>query len=124
MRVMVTGAAGFIGYHLSQALLDRGDEVIGVDDLNPYYDPRLKRDRLERLSGRNGFRFERIDIADRDALHGTFKGEPIQRVVNLAAQAGVRYSLTDPYTYIRCNLMGHVVVSELCRHLRGFDHLV
>ena len=124
MRIMVTGAAGFIGYHLSQLLLARGDEVVGVDDLNDYYDVKLKRDRLERLTGHNGFSFHQIDISDRDAMHGTFRGEAIQRVVNLAAQAGVRHSLTDPYTYIRSNLMGHVVVSELCRHLKGFDHLV
>ena len=124
MRIMVTGAAGFIGYNLSRALLARGDEVVGVDDLNPYYDPKLKQARLEQLQGRNGFSFHRIDIADREAMHDTFRGEPIQRVVNLAAQAGVRYSLTDPYAYIRSNLLGHVVVSELCRHLPGFDHLV
>ena len=124
MRIMVTGAAGFIGYHSSLALLARGDEVIGVDNLNDYYDPRLKHDRLEQLAGRKGFRFHQIEISDRDAMHGTFRGEPIQRVVNLAAQAGVRHSLTDPYTYIRSNLLGHVVVSEMCRLLNGFDHLV
>ena len=124
MKILVTGAAGFIGYHLSKALLARGDEVVGVDNLNPYYDVKLKRDRLEQLTGRPRFSFVQADIADRDAIHGTFRGEPIQRVVNLAAQAGVRHSLKDPYTYITSNLMGHVVMLELCRHLKGFDHLV
>jgi UDP-glucuronate 4-epimerase len=124
MTVLVTGAAGFIGYHVAQALLARGEAVLGVDNLNDYYDPRLKEARLARLRDRPGFRFVRADIQDRalkDKL-GDLAG--LKRVVHLAAQAGVRYSLTNPFAYLDSNLAGHLVMLELCRHLPGFEHLV
>lgn len=121
MAVLVTGAAGFIGYHTAEALLARGETVIGVDDLNDYYDPRLKRARLERLSGRDGFKFIEGDIAD----ERVFAGLDVDRIVHLAAQAGVRYSLKNPRAYIRANLMGHLNVLELARGLgEGLKHLV
>jgi UDP-glucuronate 4-epimerase len=122
-RVLVTGAAGFIGYHLSQRLLDRGDEVIGIDNLNPYYDPSLKQARLDRLSAHPGFTFVHADIADRHAIEAFFRRERPQRVVNLAAQAGVRYSLTNPHAYIDSNIQGFTNILEGCRH-HGVDHLV
>jgi len=124
MTVLVTGAAGFIGYHVAEALLARGEAVLGVDNLNDYYDPRLKAARLARLKDRRGFRFVRADIHDRalkDKL-GDLAG--VTRAVHLAAQAGVRYSLTNPFAYLDSNLAGHLVILELCRHLPGFEHLV
>ncbi len=125
MVVLVTGAAGFIGYHVCEALLGRGERVVGVDSLNDYYDPALKQARLERLQGRDGFSFHRIDIADRDALFALVDGERrIDRIVHLAAQAGVRHSLEDPYVYIDANVMGELVVLEACRRLPDFTHLV
>jgi UDP-glucuronate 4-epimerase len=123
MRVLVTGAAGFIGYHVAQALLGRGDEVIGLDNLNPYYDPTLKQARLARLSARPGFRFEKIDLADRPAMERLFAGAAIGRVVHLAAQAGVRYSVENPHAYADSNLTGTLHVLEGCRHHR-IEHLV
>jgi UDP-glucuronate 4-epimerase len=125
VSVLVTGAAGFIGYHVAQALLDRGETVIGVDNLNPYYDVRLKRARLARLENAPGFSFFPVDIAERDdvlALTGRHRG--IRRIVHLAAQAGVRHSLVDPYAYVRANVMGHLVVQEAARRLDGLEHLV
>ena len=124
MAIVVTGAAGFIGYHLSTALLERGDEVIGVDNLNAYYDPKLKRARLARLEGRNGFRFVQADISDRDAFARALEGGRVTRMAHLAAQAGVRHSLTHPFDYVQANLVGHMVVAEWCRHAKGFEHLV
>ena len=116
MTVIVTGAAGFIGFHVSMALLDRGERVIGVDNVNAYYDPSLKEARVSRLQEREGFSLQRLDIADRDAVFALFEAEPsCDRVVHLAAQAGVRHSLTDPYTYIDANVMGHLVMMEACR---------
>ncbi|HTP81562.1 MAG TPA: GDP-mannose 4,6-dehydratase, partial [Alphaproteobacteria bacterium] len=101
MTVLVTGAAGFIGYHVSTALLDRGDAVVGVDNVNDYYDPKLKEARVARLAGRKGFRFERADVAAPGTVTGLLRADPtIDRVVHLAAQAGVRYSLTNPEAYI------------------------
>lgn len=121
MTVLVTGAAGFIGYHTAEALLARGEQVVGIDDLNAYYDPRLKRARLERLAGRKGFRFVEGDIAEET----TFAGIACDRIVHLAAQAGVRYSLQNPRAYIRANLMGHLNVLELARGLGAeLKHLV
>ncbi len=121
MSVLVTGAAGFIGYHTAEALLARGEEVVGIDDLNPYYEPRLKLARLERLKGRSGFRFIQGDIAD----EGVFEGLACDRIVHLAAQAGVRYSLQNPRAYIRANLMGHLNVLELARGMgERLAHLV
>jgi UDP-glucuronate 4-epimerase len=123
MKLLVTGAAGFIGYHTTQTLLDRGDEVIGLDNLNAYYDPALKRARLDRLSGRNGFRFVEADIADRPAIEQLFAAEAPARVINLAAQAGVRYSLENPHAYIEANIVGFINILEACRH-NGVEHLV
>ena len=124
MAVLITGAAGFIGSHVAHFLLDRGDEVIGVDNLNDYYDPRLKEARLVRLLARPGFSFHKLDISDVGAMQDATRGKPIRKVVHLAAQAGVRYSLVNPYAYIQANLMGHTVVLEICRHLPNFEHLV
>ena len=125
MAVAITGAAGFIGYHLSQALLARGETVIGLDNLTPYYDPKLKEARKAMLDAQEGFRFHLLDIADRDAMFALFDATPeIDRVVHLAAQAGVRHSLTDPYVYVQSNVMGQVVVMEACRRLPGCKHLV
>lgn len=125
MTVLVTGAAGFIGFHVIRALLDRGELVIGVDNLNDYYDPALKRARLAQLEGRNGFGFHRLDIADRAALPELCRGRPeINRIVHLAAQAGVRYSLVNPYAYVESNVMGQLVVMEAARLLPRLRHLV
>ena len=122
MRVLVTGAAGFIGSHVSRVLLDRGDEVVGFDNLNDYYDPSLKEARLARLAGGDGFELVRGDLVDRAAVDGAFDRR-IDRVVHLAAQAGVRYSLTNPHAYVDTNVTGTLNVLEACRH-RGVDHLV
>ena len=124
MTVLVTGAAGFIGYHVSAALLARGETVLGVDDLNPYYDVALKQARLARLEASTGFTFRRLDIAERGALAGACTGAGVDRVVHLAAQAGVRHSLTHPFDYERANVAGHLEVLELCRALDGLIHLV
>ncbi|MFL6662401.1 MAG: NAD-dependent epimerase [Rhizobacter sp.] len=123
MNVLVTGAAGFIGMHVCERLLARGDAVIGIDNLNDYYDPSLKEDRLARLAGHAGFRFRKLDIADTEAMASLFAGERIERVVHLAAQAGVRYSLTHPHAYASSNLVGFVNVLEGCRH-GAIEHLV
>ncbi len=122
MKVLVTGAAGFIGYHTAQALLERGDEVVGLDNLNPYYDPALKRERLARLA-RPGFRFEAIDLADRAAMSALFARGGFDRVVHLAAQAGVRYSIENPHSYVDSNLVGFINVLEGCR-AQQVEHLV
>nr|WP_298151198.1 NAD-dependent epimerase [uncultured Pseudoxanthomonas sp.] len=123
MRVLVTGAAGFIGSHLSERLLARGDEVLGYDNLNAYYDPALKEARLARLLPQDGFRFLRASLEDRAALEAAFDDFKPQRVVNLAAQAGVRYSLENPHAYIDSNIVGFLNILEACRH-RGIEHLV
>ncbi len=125
MTVLLTGAAGFIGYHVADALLARGAQVIGVDDLNPYYDVRLKQARLEKLQPQRGFGFHRVDIADRAAMEALAAAHPdIDIIVHLAAQAGVRHSLTDPHAYVRTNVMGHLVVLEVARRLPALRHLV
>ncbi len=125
MTILLTGAAGFIGYHVAEALLGRGEPVLGVDDLNPYYDVRLKEARLARLLGRTGFTFRRLDIADRAAMAAAAAEHPgISRIIHLAAQAGVRHSLADPYAYVSANVMGHLVVLEIARHLTRLEHLV
>ena len=116
MRILVTGAAGFIGYHTARALLDRGDEVIGFDNLNSYYDVSLKEARLEQLKPRNDFHFIKGDLADRQAVERLFGEHRPERVIHLAAQAGVRYSLTHPHAYIDSNLVGFLNVLEGCRH--------
>ena len=123
MRILVTGAAGFIGSTLSHRLLARGDEVLGYDNLNDYYDPTLKEARLARLTAQTGFSFEQASLEDRPALEKAFAAFKPERVVNLAAQAGVRYSLTNPYAYIESNIVGFINVLEACRH-GGVEHLV
>ena len=123
MRVRVTGAAGFIGSHLSERLLARGDEVLGYDNLNAYYDPALKEARLARLMPQDGFSFVRASLEDRAALEAAFDDFRPQRVVNLAAQAGVRYSLENPHAYIDSNIVGFLNILEACRH-HGIEHLV
>ena len=114
--VLVTGAAGFIGFHLARRLLDDGVTVVGLDNLNPYYDVNLKRDRLQQLEERQGFTFAEIDLADRDALQDLFRRRSFDVVVNLAAQAGVRYSLENPHAYVDANIVGFVNLLECCRH--------
>ncbi|RNC68865.1 MAG: NAD-dependent epimerase [Desulfuromonadales bacterium] len=122
-KILVTGAAGFIGSHFSTRLLDRGDKVVGLDNLNDYYDVSLKLDRLKRLERRDGFRFVKADLSDRGAMERLFAGERFDAVVNLAAQAGVRYSLKNPHAYIDSNLVGFTNILEGCRH-NGVKHLV
>ena len=123
MRVLVTGAAGFIGMHVALALLRRGDEVVGLDNLNDYYDVGLKQARLAQLLALPGFRFERLDIADTAATLACFAGSGFERVVHLAAQAGVRYSVTHPHAYAQSNLVGFLNLLEGCRH-HAVKHLV
>ena len=122
MKVLVTGAAGFIGMHVSQILLARGDQVVGLDNLNDYYDPTLKEARLARLSGHPGFSFVRMDVADRAGIAALFEQQRFDRVVHLAAQAGVRYSLVNPHAYIDANIVGFTNILEGCRHT-GVQHL-
>ena len=121
--ILVTGSAGFIGSHLAHRLLDRGDEVVGLDNLNPYYDPTLKQARLARLEAREGYRHSNIDLADRDAMARLFADAMPNRVVNLAAQAGVRYSLEQPAAYVDSNLVGFGNILEGCRAAQ-VEHLV
>jgi UDP-glucuronate 4-epimerase len=123
MKILVTGAAGFIGMHVSRLLLERGDEVVGIDNLNDYYDPQLKLARLECLKPYANFRFVRMDVADSAALGNLFAAERFSRVVHLAAQAGVRYSLTNPQAYIQSNLVGFGNMLEGCRQ-NSVEHLV
>lgn len=120
---LVTGAAGFIGSHVAHLLLDRGDEVVGIDNLNDYYDPSLKLARLARLEPRKGFSFVKLDVADRAGMESLFSRHRFDRVVHLAAQAGVRYSLTNPWAYVESNLVGFQAILEGCRH-HGCRHLV
>jgi UDP-glucuronate 4-epimerase len=125
MKVLLTGAAGFIGFHVANALLARGDEVVGVDNLNAYYEVALKEARLAKLTGQEGFAFERTDISDKDAMFALAAKHPdVTHVVHLAAQAGVRHSLTDPYTYVTSNVMGQVVMLELARKFARIEHFV
>ncbi len=123
MRVLVTGAAGFIGSSLSRYLLARGDEVLGYDNVNDYYDPALKESRLARLQDMKGFRFVRAGLEDRPAMERAFEDFRPHRVVNLAAQAGVRYSIENPQAYVDSNIVGFVNILEACRH-HGVEHLV
>jgi len=123
VKVLVTGAAGFIGFHLSQRLLTRGDEVVGLDNLNDYYDVFLKKDRLAQLQERPGFSFYQLDLADSVGIAQLFAEQRFDVVVNLAAQAGVRYSIKNPHAYINSNLVGFINILEGCRH-SGVEHLV
>lgn len=123
MKILVTGSAGFIGHNLSLKLLARGDEVIGVDNLNDYYDIKLKQARLDQLTAHNNFTDIRLDIADREGVAKLFATHKPQRVVNLAAQAGVRYSIDNPHSYIDSNLVGFCNILEGCRH-HAVEHLV
>jgi UDP-glucuronate 4-epimerase len=123
--ILVTGCAGFIGFHTAKALLERGDTVVGVDSLTPYYDPRLKRARLRELRRVKGgrFTFHKVDIADYAAMQRVFKKRRIRKVCHLAAQAGVRYSLTNPFAYEHANNLGTMTLLELCR-LHGVGHFI
>src|SRR6185312_17246013 len=116
MRILVTGAAGFIGSALGVRLLARGDQVLGIDNLNDYYDVALKQARLDRLTQHPGFKFAKLGIEDRPALEQAFTEFHPERVVNLAAQAGVRYSIENPYAYVESNLVGFINILEACRH--------
>ncbi|MCX7093149.1 MAG: NAD-dependent epimerase [Methylobacter sp.] len=122
MKILVTGAAGFIGASLSLKLLERGDEVVGIDNLNDYYDVNLKLARLERLRGYDRFKFIKLEIADKAAVEALFARERFQRVMHLAAQAGVRYSITHPHAYIDANIVGFINILEGCRH-HTVEHL-
>jgi UDP-glucuronate 4-epimerase len=123
VKVLVTGAAGFIGSVVARKLLDRGDEVIGLDNLNSYYDPALKQARVDRLTPSPAFRFVKLDLADAAGMASLFKAERFERVVHLGAQAGVRYSLDHPQTYVDSNITGTLNVLEGCRY-NGVQHLV
>jgi UDP-glucuronate 4-epimerase len=123
MKVLVTGAAGFIGYHAAESLTARGDEVVGLDNLNNYYDVSLKQARLERLNGKSGFRFVLGDLTDNARVQALFSAERFDRVVHLAAQAGVRYSMTNPHAYVDSNVSGFLNILEGCRHTE-VAHLV
>jgi len=124
MAIVVTGAAGFIGFNVSRLLLNRGEEVIGLDNLNDYYDVTLKKARLAELESHKAFTFLRLDFSDFDSLKAALDHHKVTKVIHLGAQAGVRYSLTNPFAYAQSNLIGHLSVMEYCRHLDGFEHLV
>jgi UDP-glucuronate 4-epimerase len=123
VKILVTGAAGFIGMHVTERLLAAGHEIVGIDNLNDYYDVRLKEARLERLRKHAGFRFQKLDVADEEGMHSLFSQARFARVIHLAAQAGVRYSLQNPQAYVRSNLAGFVNILEGCRHGK-VGHLV
>ncbi|MBP1807074.1 NAD-dependent epimerase/dehydratase family protein [Rubellimicrobium aerolatum] len=123
MTTLVTGAAGFIGFHVARRLLDRGERVLGIDSLDAYYDPQLKRDRLQALQG-PGFDFRQVDIADAGALAEALQGRGVRRIIHLAAQAGVRHSIENPHAYVQANLVGQVNVLEYARHLEGLEGMV
>ncbi len=123
MKVLVTGAAGFIGFHTVKSLLARGDEIVGLDNLNDYYDVALKQARLEILQQKPSFQFVQLDLTDRDAMASLFAAKKFERVVHLGAQAGVRYGIEDPFAYVDSNVLGTLTVLEGCRH-SSVEHLV
>jgi len=123
MTILITGAAGFIGAQLSKRLLEQGFDIVGIDNLNDYYDINLKKARLRQLENQPHFRFIQLDLADRAGMAELFEREKFKRVVNLAAQAGVRYSIENPYAYVDSNVVGFVNLLEGCRH-HGVEHLV
>jgi UDP-glucuronate 4-epimerase len=123
--ILITGAAGFIGFHTALKLLEKGHDVVGIDNLNDYYDVALKNARLDILRQHEGFHFEKIDIADLPALQNLWHTQgPFKKVIHLAAQAGVRYSIENPHAYVSSNLVGHLNMLEMCRNTDGFAHLV
>jgi len=124
MTILVTGAAGFVGMHVAEALLENGEHVVGIDNMNSYYDVSLKEARLAQLTAYENFDFLKLDIADREALNSALSGYKIKSVVHLAAQAGVRYSITNPFEYAESNLTGFLTILEYCRNLEGLEHLV
>ena len=125
MTVLLTGAAGFIGFHVSKALLLRDEAVVGVDNISDYYDVRLKQARLDELGKYGGFSFKKIDISDYDSVNSLITGrKDINRIIHLAAQPGVRYSIENPFACVRANLLGHMSILEICRNLSNFEHLV
>jgi len=125
MAILLTGAAGFIGFHISKALLSRDEEVIGVDNINDYYDVRLKEARLTELGKHRGFSFKKVDISEFDSMKSVVaERKDIKSVIHLAAQPGVRYSIENPFAYVRSNLVGHMSILEICRNLSNFEHLV
>jgi len=124
MTYLITGAAGFIGFHVAKALLEKGESVIGIDNLNDYYDTALKHGRLERLTSFEAFQFHEVDIADDSALEGLLAGKPIEIIIHLAAQAGVRYSLENPRSYVRSNLVGHLNMLEVARQSDTVKHML
>jgi len=124
MTILVTGVAGFIGFHTTKKLLARGERVVGIDNLNDYYSVALKEARLAEIEGHENFTFKKVDFSDFEALKDALAGEKIKGVIHLGAQAGVRYSLTNPFAYAQTNLIGHLNVMEYCRHLDSFEHLV
>ena len=124
MAYLITGAAGFIGYHVASVLLGQGETVFGIDNLNDYYTPDLKHARLEKLGVYEKFEFAEIDLADDEALDAFVSGKPIRKIIHLAAQAGVRYSIENPRAYVQSNLVGHVNMLEIARHLDGLEHML
>ena len=122
--ILVTGAAGFIGHAVSTRLIQRGERVIGIDNLNDYYDPALKSARLANLNALDGFGFEQMDVSDADRVKALVQDNGVQRIIHLAAQAGVRYSIENPFAYQKSNLEGHLSLLEASRHAPDFQHLV